>query len=186
MVKAMREDSVQISFVFIKATEGLLTVDSYFQRNWREAAKAGLICGAYHYLKPNKNGTWQARFFLQNVKPEKGDLPMVVDIEELNGVTPEVMRTELQRFLKEVETKTKIKPIIYTGVSFYQDYLSGFFKNYNLWIAHYNQPDLALDTNTHWRFWQHSDIAKINGINHVVDFDAFRGDSVAFKKLLIQ
>jgi lysozyme len=75
-VKAMEEDSVRISFAFIKATEGLLIVDPYFQRNWREGPKAGIICGAYHYFRPEKNGKWQARFFLQNVRVEKGDMPM--------------------------------------------------------------------------------------------------------------
>ncbi|WP_374949847.1 glycoside hydrolase family 25 protein, partial [Mucilaginibacter sp.] len=69
-VAAMNEDSIRISFAFIKATEGLLTVDPYFKRNWREAPKAGIVCGAYHFLRPAKSGAWQARFFMQNVKME--------------------------------------------------------------------------------------------------------------------
>lgn len=185
-VKAMEEDSVRIHFAFIKATEGILTVDPYFQRNWREAPKAGIICGAYHYFKPSKSGKWQARFFLQTVKMEKGDLPAVVDVEELNGVKPEKMRLELAEFLTYIETKTGVKPIIYSGISYYQDYLAGYFKDYTLWIANYHGPELNLSSTINWQFWQHSDRATISGINHVVDFDAFKGDSVAFKKLLIK
>ena len=185
-VKGMEEDSVHISFAFIKATEGILTVDPYFQRNWREAPKVGITCGAYHYFKPSKSGKWQARFFLQTVKVEKGDLPVVVDVEELNSVTPEKMRKELKDFLTFIQTKTKVKPIIYSGMSFYQDYLSGYFAGYTLWIANYHQPELKISSETQWSFWQHSDRATINGINHVVDFDAFNGDSVAFQKLLVQ
>jgi lysozyme len=185
-VKMMQEDSVHISFAFIKATEGVLLVDSYFQRNWREAPKAGIICGAYHYFKPNKSGKWQARFFLQTVKMEKGDLPMVADVEELKGTTPEKMRQELKAFLNYIETKTGVKPIIYSEVSFYLDYLAGYFNGYTLWIAHYHQPELKLSDETNWQFWQHSDNATINGINHVVDFDAFKGDSAAFRKLLVK
>ena len=185
-VKMMEEDSVRISFAFIKATEGILSVDPYFQRNWREAPKAGITCGAYHYFKPSKNGKWQAKFFLQTVKVEKGDLPMVADVEELNGVTPEKMRKELKDFLTHIQAHTGVKPIIYSGISFYQDYLQGYFDDYPLWIAHYHQAELRVSNTTDWRFWQHSDKATISGINHVVDFDAFRGDGVAFKKLLIQ
>lgn len=185
-VKAMEEDSVHISFAFIKATEGLLTVDPYFQRNWREAPKAGIICGAYHYFRPEKNGKWQARFFLQNVKFERGDLPVVVDIEKLYGTSPAAMRKELKDFLVFVENKTLTKPIIYSGLSFYRDYLAGYFDDYRLWIAHYNQPELDISPNTNWAFWQHSETARVNGINHTVDFDAFKGDSLAFRKLLIQ
>ncbi len=184
-VKSMQEDSVHVSFAFIKATEGLLTVDPYFKRNWREAAKAGIICGAYHFFRPQKNGTWQARFFLQNVDLEKGDLPMVVDIEQLDGVPPAQMRKELRSFLNYLEQKTKAKPIIYSGLSFYQDYLMRYFDDYPFWIAHYYQNKLNVKADTNWWFWQHSDKASVNGINHPVDFNAFKGDSLAFRNLLV-
>jgi lysozyme len=185
-VKEMQEDDVKIKFAFIKATEGLLHLDPYFQRNWREAAKAGIICGAYHYFRPKKSGKWQAKFFLQTVQPEKGDLPMVVDIEELDGISAVKMREELHAFLKHIENKTKAKPIIYTGISFYQDYLQGYFDDYNLWIAHYYKPELKVSKKTSWRFWQHSDMATIDGINHVVDMNVFNGDSLDFQSLLIR
>jgi len=185
-VKAMNEDSVHITFTFIKATEGILSVDPYFQRNWREAAKAGIACGAYHYFKPSKNGTAQAKFFLQVAKTEKGDLPMVVDVEELNHVTPEQMRQQLKDYLTYVEKKTKIKPIIYSGISFYTDYLQGYFDDYHLWVANYDQPDTKLNSGKQWLIWQHSAKATITGINHVVDFDAFYGDSTAFQQMLIK
>ena len=184
-VKDMHEDSVHISFAFIKATEGLIQVDPYFQRNWREGPKAGIICGAYHYFRPEMNGKWQARFFLQNVRPEKGDLPMAVDVEELDGIAPEKMRMELTSYLKYITAKTRTKPIIYSGIKFYQDYLAGYFDGYALWLAHYYEPDLDVDKATPWRFWQHNDKAKVNGINHTVDFDVFKGDSLAFRKLLV-
>lgn len=185
-VRAMSEDSVSISFAFVKATEGLLGVDPYFQRNWREAPKMGIVCGAYHFLHPNKSGLWQARFFLQNAKMEPGDLPAVADIERLDGTSPEAMRKELKAFLKQVEQQTGTKPIIYTNLSFYVDYLAGYFEGYPLWLAHYHEADLAVSKKTNWWFWQHSDIARVNGINHAVDFNAFKGDSLDFQKLLIK
>lgn len=185
-VKAMHEDEVHITFAFIKATEGVVLVDPYFQRNWREAPKAGIVCGAYHYFRPRASGKWQAVFFLQNVKTEKGDLPMAVDVEELNGVAPAKMREELKAFLKQVETKTQIRPVIYSGLKFYEDNLQGYFDDYTLWIAHYYQPKLAIAHAPKWAFWQHSDKAKVNGINHITDFDAFNGDSLAFTKVLVK
>ena len=185
LVKNMREDSIHITFAFIKATEGAFLVDPYFQRNWREAPKAGIICGAYHFFRPKVSGKWQARFFLQTVKTEKGDLPMVVDIEQLDGVPPAKMRKELSLFLKYVETQTKIKPMIYSGLTFYQDYLLGYFDDYTLWLAHYYQPDLKVTKTANWKFWQHSDRARVNGINHVVDFNIFNGDSLSFRKVLV-
>ncbi|RZK59852.1 MAG: glycoside hydrolase family 25 protein [Pedobacter sp.] len=184
-VKAMEDDDVKITFAFIKATEGLLSVDPYFQRNWREAPKAGLKVGAYHFFRPKRSGLWQANFFLQTANFEKGDLPPVVDIESLDGVSPEKMRKELNAFIIQVEEKTKVKPIIYTGLRFYKDHLLGYYDKYPFWVAHYHQPKLKLANNA-YKFWQHSDKARINGINHVVDFNAFNGDSLAFSKILIQ
>lgn len=184
-VKAMQEDDVKISFAFVKATEGLLLVDPYFKRNWREAPKAGVVCGAYHFFRPKKDGLWQAKFFLQNVSVEKGDLPPVVDIETLDGTSPEKMRLNLRKFVMHIEKKTGVKPMIYSGLKFYEDYLDNYFDNYPLWIAHYYKSKLNLDKSK-WQFWQHSDKARITGINHVVDFNAFNGDSLAFEKIKIQ
>jgi len=185
-VKNMREREVHISFAFIKATEGLAVTDPYFQRNWREAPKAGVICGAYHYFRPKANGKWQAIFFLQNVKTEKGDLPMAVDVEELDGVAPAKMRTELKVYLKHIETKTGIRPIIYSGLKFYEDNLQGYFDDYDLWIANYYQPKLNISSTAKLKFWQHSDKAKVNGTYHATDFNAFNGDSLAFRELLVK
>jgi len=185
-VKEMEDDGVRVHFAFIKATEGLASTDPYFQRNWREAPKAGITCGAYHYFKPKKSGKWQAKFFLQNVRPERGDLPLVVDIEELKGASEGKMRIELREFTEYITRKTGTKPIIYTNISFYENYLKGYFDEYVLWIAHYYKKELRVSSGTKWQFWQHSDKASINGINHVVDMNVFRGDSAAFKKLLIR
>ena len=184
-VRKMNEDSVHVSFAFIKATEGLLKVDPYFKRNWREAPKNGITCGAYHFLRANKNGLWQARFFMQTVSMDKGDLPAVVDVETLDGSSPDEMRLQLQSFLTYVQQRTKTKPIIYTTLSYYAAYLASYFDNYPLWIAHYDHSDLYVDPNVKWFFWQHSDKAHVNGINHVVDFNAFKGDSIAFQQMLL-
>jgi len=184
-VRAMDENGLHLSFVFVKATEGDTFVDSFFQRNWREAAKNGFVCGAYHFFRPEKSGKVQAQHFLKTVKPEPGDLPPVVDVEQLDGIAPEIMRAELDAFLAAVRYRIKVKPVIYTGLSFYQNYLKGFEEGYPIWIAHYDKPEDQIDAAADWCFWQYSSQATVNGIHHAVDFNTFRGDSTAFRELLI-
>jgi lysozyme len=179
-------NGIRISFAFIKATEGVTLVDPYFQRNWRESKNSGMIRGAYHYFKPKKSGIWQARFFLQTVNTESGDLPPVVDIEESAGLSKEVLIPNLQDFLTEVEQKTKTKPIIYTGFQFYKDHLKGKFDDYPLWIAHYDQPKLKVSNQTKWNFWQHADHAQIDGIKGRVDMNVFNGEEEDLSALLVQ
>ena len=183
-VNVMENNGVKISFAFIKATEGVTLVDPYFQRNWRESKNSEIIRGAYHYFKPKKSGLWQARFFLQTVKTEAGDLPPVIDIEETAGLTEEELIPNLQDFLTEVEKKTKTKPIIYTGHQFYKDHLKGKFDDYPIWIAHYYKSKLA--ENLKWNFWQHADNAHVDGIKGRVDMNVFNGEEEDLSALLVQ
>ncbi|MBB5395409.1 glycoside hydrolase family 25 protein [Mucilaginibacter sp. AK015] len=183
-VAEMEEDGVRIRFAFIKATEGLVIADPYFKRNWKEARKAGIACGAYHFFRPRKSGLWQARFFVQNASLQKGGLPPVADVERLDGKAPAAMRKELKEFLRFVANKTGETPIIYTGISFYRDYLAGYFDEYPLWIAHYNRDRLNVSADTNWMFWQHAETGRVNGIGHKVDFDVFKGDSLAFERFI--
>ena len=81
-VKNMKVEDIQISFVFVKATEGLGNEDAMFSRNWKKLREAGLIRGAYHYFIPTKSGKAQAENFINSVTLLPGDLPPVLDIEQ--------------------------------------------------------------------------------------------------------
>jgi lysozyme len=185
-VKRMRQDSVHIGFAYLKATEGILITDPYFMRNRHACQRVGLINGAYHFFRPRISGKLQARFFLANVDVRKGDLPPVVDIEQLDGARPEKARQELDDFLKEISLKTGTKPIIYSGLKFYYDNLAGYYNEYHFWLSNFDHPELTVPTSTPWEFWQHSNRARVSGILHGVDFDAFRGDSLAFRQMLVK
>lgn len=185
-IAIMEDKGVQIKFSFIKATEGLFIADPKFHRNWKESKRAGIVRGAYHYFKPGKSGYWQARFFLQTVNFKSGDLLPVVDVEELGKQPRKEFVSNLKSFLTVVEDKLGVKPIIYSGYKFYEDNLAT-FNGYPLWIAHYYRPKMkVLSNNSQWSFWQHSDKAHVNGINHRVDMNVFNGSLEEFEKLRIK
>lgn len=184
-VKNMQIDSIRLGFAFMKATEGVNFKDKRFERNWRKAKEAGMIRGAYHFFLANKSGAAQAKFFAKQADLEPGDLPPVIDVENLYGTKPEVLRRELKLFLTESERRYKVKPIIYTYLNFYENYLGEEFEAYPLWIAHYLQPTKPR-IQRHWTFWQHSESGKVNGIKTNVDFNVFYGDSISFQNLLIK
>ncbi len=77
------DESFELSFVFIRATAGRRKLDHRFKENWEGAHERQLICGAYHYYRPNENSIEQAENFIKNVRLKKGDLPPVLDIENL-------------------------------------------------------------------------------------------------------
>lgn len=183
-VKQMNVENMQLTFAFIKATEGLVNVDKLFKRNWYKAGEQGMIRGAYHFFLATKSGKKQAENFIAQVTLEPGDLPPVLDVEQLYGVKPKDLRTRVQDWLNTIESYYKVKPIIYTNVDFYNQYLGKAFDEYPLWVAHYLQPNKPRIERP-WLFWQHSETGKVNGINTKVDFNVFNGDSADFSKLLL-
>ncbi len=183
-VKNMESKGVKIDFAFIKATEGLGNVDKQFRRNWLKIKEAGIARGAYHFFLATKSGKAQALNFINTVKLEPGDLPPVLDIEQLYGVPPEKMRKEIKDWLNMVEAHYNVKPLIYTYVHFYEKYLGEEFDEYPLWIAHYFEKDKPR-IDRKWLFWQHNDGGRVNGILPKVDFNVFNSDSAAFQRLRI-
>lgn len=184
-VKSMTVNNTQLNFVFIKATEGLNDVDKQFKTNWLNARTIGMTCGAYHFFLATKSGAKQAANFISAVPLAPGDLPPVLDIEELYGVPPAMMRKRVKECLDSLESYYKIRPILYSYVDFYEKYLGKDFDTYPLWVAHYLEPQKPR-IKREWVFWQHSDAGRVNGITTPVDFNVFKGDSLQFRALLIK
>jgi lysozyme len=184
LVKAMRVDSIILRFAFIKATEGLDQEDEWFEANWKKSKENQIIRGAYHYFITNEDGEKQAQYFIGKVKLEPGDLPPVLDIEDLGNTTPAAMIKELKKFLVILENHYHVKPILYSYADFYDHYLSKDFSNYPFWVAHYGGVH-GPRINREFNFWQHNDSGHVNGINSYVDFDVFNGDSAKLSRLLI-
>ena len=61
--------SQNISFVFIKATEGSSFVDPCFAYNYEESQKTDLAVGAYHFFSYDSPGAAQAENFINTVTP---------------------------------------------------------------------------------------------------------------------
>ncbi len=176
------DESFELSFVFIRATAGKNKVDSRFKANWKASKERQLIRGAYHYYRPNENSIEQAENFIKTVKLQKGDLPPVLDIEKLpKSQSIDSLKVGLRRWLKKVEQHYKVRPIIYSGESYYNDFLKKEFSDYPLWIANYNFWRNHLEDD--WLFWQFTEKAQIGGIEGMVDVNIFNGDK---NKLLLK
>ena len=169
------DNDYRISFVFIRATVGDDRLDKRFKENWLKAKENQLIRGAYHYYRPNENSLEQAELFIKTVTLQKGDLPPVLDIEKLpENQSIERLKIGLRRWLIAVEEHYKVKPIIYTGESYYDDFLKEEFSDYLFWIANYNFYREKLEED--WLFWQFTEKATVSGINGNVDVNIFNGD----------
>jgi len=163
-----------IDFAYIKCSEGISLSDSNYEYNHKNAKKAGLLTGVYHFFRPKQSGNQQAEWFLSNYREKLNDLPVMIDVEQLDNVSPTKMRAELYSFIHKIEKHTQKKIVIYSGKNFYTNHLQGYFNDKILWIANYNPyPQIG---NLNWMFWQYTEIGRVPGINHKVDINVFNGN----------
>jgi lysozyme len=179
------ENKYPVHFVFIRATVGNDRLDKQFDENWLGAKSSNLIRGAYHYYRPNENSLEQATLFIKTVSLKKGDLPPVLDIERLpENQSVDRLKIGLKRWLIAVEAHYKVKPIIYTGERYYDDFLKEEFSDYLFWIANYNfyRENMQED----WLFWQFTEKASVSGIKGNVDVNIFNGDVQQLRFITIE
>ncbi len=165
----------KVDFAFVKATEGLTYKDSLFQRNWSELKRVGIKRGAYHFYRPNSSPKTQAYNFLSTVSIEEGDLPPVLDFEVVSGQHHFGIISGLQTWLSIVENELGFRPIIYTNLNLYNEYIKDNFNDYSIWIARYNDLAPHMPIDQPWSFWQYGNRGRMKGIEGDVDFNVFSG-----------
>lgn len=169
------EKKYPLRYVLIRATVGKDRLDREYKVNWVGAKQNKMIRGAYHYYRPHENSIEQANLFIKTVVLEKGDLPPVLDIERLpKNQSIERLKIGLKRWLNAVEKHYGVRPIIYSGESYYDDFLKEEFSDYLFWIANYNfyREEIQDD----WLFWQFTEKAIVPGIDTKVDVNIYNGD----------
>lgn len=165
-------------FCFMKATEGGDFVDKRFVHNWSEAKRHNIAKGAYHFYRPDISPEIQAKNFVKNVWLDEGDFAPVLDFE-IQGRSRRHQRhlTEnVTKWLKLVEEAYGIKPIIYTNLHIYNQYIKGTpLDKYPIWASQYNTEELIGFEDANVYFWQHSQTGKNTGIIGDVDQNVYLG-----------
>ena len=182
-----------VSFAFIKATEGSSYTDPYFYDNWSNARKSGVLTGAYHFFSFDSKAETQADNFISTVSYTENSLPPVVDIEfygkykRAHPNNKDYVISELSCLLDRLESTYGKRPIIYTTISTYREYIDDCFDDYPIWIRSVYLPAVWCIGNN-WIFWQYSDKAKLPGYSgpeSYIDMNVFNGTYEKLVKLSI-
>lgn len=180
--------SQNISFAFIKATEGSSFVDDRFAYNYEEARKTDLYVGAYHFFSFDSQGITQSENFINTVERYDDMLPPVIDLEfygnkAANPPSREEVGAELKVLLSALEEHYGRAPIIYTTEDTYGLYLSGDYEAYDIWIRNVlTKPELS--DGRSWTFWQYTNRKRLDGYNgeeKFIDVNVFYGSEEEFK-----
>ena len=177
-----------VNFLFLRATEGLYTVDSQFSENITIANEKGIPVGAYHWLLPELHVGQQADLFFSTIKDFQCSLPPVVSIK-LQAMNNEDLSKNVQTFMRLLEQKLHVKPIIYTSEKSWQiiQDTANWGCDYPLWI---DQPGKLWPKQVWpwagWAFWQHSYQASMPGIQNEVGMNWFNGSKEDLRNLIVQ
>jgi lysozyme len=191
-------DSGEVSFAFVKATEGTTITDRCFSENWGPLRETSLFRGAYHYGHPGHDPEAQAAHFASVVGPLGfRDLPPVLDLETDDGHSSADVVAWAKAFVTAAESLFGRRMIIYTG-GFWRFKLGNtrddFFGDRPLWLAAYplvaNASPKVPASWAKWTFWQYSDGAsrypgtiRVPGVGKPVDQSWFEGDEAALDAL---
>ena len=166
-------ENSKMAYVYLKATEGGDHIDRKYERNIELAHKYGLKVGSYHFFRPKTDLALQLRNFTTQCQPAKQDLIPMIDIETKGGLDTEAFCDSLFKFIAMVEKAYNQRPLLYTFVNFYNNYLQGKIDGYKLMIAQYTDRTPVLADDREYTLWQYTGKGRINGINGYVDKSRF-------------
>lgn len=179
--KKLEEQNV--SFAFIKATEGSGHIDECAKINLKNADETNIRVSAYHFFSFDSPGETQAENYISVVGKSDIDMPPVIDVEYYGdkfknkpdcGEAGKIMTP----LLENLEQYYGVKPIIYTTLTVYNRYKEC-FADYPLWIRNVNcEPDFI-----DWKFWQYSDKGELYGFcgeEKYIDLNVYNGSKEEF------
>lgn len=185
--------SQNVSFAYIKATEGASYVDPQFEANWAAAEAAGLPAGAYHYFSYKVSGAEQARHYIETVGAlGAGRLIPVVDMEltkaeKANPPEPAEVAKALRVFLATLEEEYGVRPMIYATRDYYDKYLKEDFADYPRWVRSVLWP-VYIEAGGDWVLWQYDDHGKLEGYHgdeEFIDLNVLNGE-VGLEAILVK
>lgn len=172
-----------VSFAFIKATEGSGHIDEFARRNLESTAETNIKISAYHFFSFDSSGETQAENYISVVGKDDINMPPVVDIEyygdkSANKPDGEELEKILTPLMTRLEDYYGVKPIIYTTLAMYNKYKE-YFSDYPLWIRSvYCEPEFV-----QWKFWQYSDKGELYGFvgeEQYIDLNVYNGSEEEF------
>ena len=163
------------AFAFIRVSDGLNYPDSTFTSNWVHAKSAGVYRGAYQYFEANQDATKQANLVLSSLGTDKGELPVVVDVEVTDGQSASTIRKAVDTWSAVIKAGTGRAPIVYVSPGFWPS-VGGSTETDGLWVANWGVSCPALPSAwSNWQFWQYADTGTVGGISGQVDLNRFNG-----------
>lgn len=178
-----------IDFAFIKATEGSSFRDKMFCDNIENIAYTDIAAGAYHFMSFESDGETQAENFISVVDSDKITLPPVIDLELYGRYSDKpppasYVREILDVLVERLCEEYGVYPIIYTNRRAYSLYVSGGYRDCDIWMCDLVKEP-ALPDGRKWTFWQYSHTENLPGYDgkeEHIDMNIYNGSRAEFRR----
>jgi GH25 family lysozyme M1 (1,4-beta-N-acetylmuramidase) len=146
--------------------------DVNFETNYKNAKKAGVPVGVYHYsyAQSVEDAKKEAQFCISYLKGKTLEYPIAFDIEDkTQAILTNERRTEIVKAFCEAMKKAGYYVVIYSSKDWLVNKLNmSKLRAYDVWLAQWAaQPTYK----GNFGIWQYSDKGRVNGINGYVDLD---------------
>lgn len=171
-----------ITFAFLRVGyrgygNGGLYLDEQFQRNIKQAKRAGIDVGVYLFSQAinTKEAREEADLVIHALRGRRLELPVVYDPERIwntrartDGVSGEQFTQNTITFCKRIE-KAGYQAMIYSNM-YWEAFRFDLVKlsEYPVWYADYKKKP---QTPYHFSFWQYTANGRVNGISGRVDLN---------------
>lgn len=175
--KKVKESGVDYAMMRLgtqKAIDKESVLDSYFEKNIKEARENGIKVGVYYYSYANdvEDAKIQAEWVVEQLKGYELDLPVAFDWEcfrYLNGFEMSLhdFNEMGTTFLKIIE-KNGYKAINYGSKNYLEKIWT--IEGYDTWLAHYTDKTTY---SKDYIMWQFTDKGLVPGIKGAVDLNFY-------------
>jgi lysozyme len=173
--------------VFPKVSDGDVIDPTFSAGRIASIKAAGLSYAPYYFARvasagnsfrtPRAECAMAVYFATKQGWGKPGDLPLVYDIEDLNGATPAQVGAHTVAWVKAYEGLMGHKPIIYTAPGWWGQIASTLTADGKatvvgcpLWVAHWGVSAPTVPSPwTGWTFWQYTEVASVPGVTGPCD-----------------
>lgn len=165
-----------ITFVYIKATEGATYSSPHYGYNVKMARQRGILVGSYHYFTTTSSVKAQFNNFITLAAASNQDLIPMIDVERRGKWSRKQLCDSVMLLAKMLEKHYGVTPMIYSTMAFYNNNLSPQFNNFHLYIGRYSKNEPIINWDGRYTIWQYSESGVVPGIDKYVDLCKFAGD----------
>lgn len=192
----INENAVQITYVYIKATQGVGYRDPGCMSHATGATGVGIKVGYYHFaslnnnLDPVKDAADEATWFDSVIKtlPSFQLVPVLGIVANDKKLTTLQVQQWINSFLLVMKKLGHDRIMLYSGKPFLDENLPAnhSFGNLPLWIAQHrsiSRPSLPCGWNQ-YALWQYSNKGKVEGLSGSCDLNRTPGSNLEGEMLI--